>query len=103
LPYLAPEQADLDTYVDDHVDIYRLGAIVYTLLTGRPPFQGQTPEETLELIQHGKIKSPRRRQKDIPEEFERIVLKMLARHQENRYLSARELLADLNPLAEEVG
>ena len=95
LPYLAPEQASPGTYVDDKVDVYRLGAVLYTLLTGRPPFQGQSTEQTIELIQKGKLERPRARQKGIPAEFERVVLKMLARRQEDRYHKASDMLSDL--------
>lgn len=100
LSYLAPEQTMLDAYVDDVVDIYRLGAVLYHLLTGRPPVHGAAPEDTLQQIRDGAISPPRRKQKAIPREFERIVLKMLATRQEDRYLTPREMLIDLEAVEE---
>jgi serine/threonine protein kinase len=102
LPYLSPEQADPDSaYVDSLSDIYSLGAVVYARLTGVPPFQGANPEETLALIHGGALVKPRHHQPDIPEAFEAVVLKMLSRHQEDRYQTTEELLADLQRIAEE--
>lgn len=103
MPYLAPEQADPDSYVDDLCDLYGLGAVVYALLTGRPPFVANSPEELLAAICEGTPEKPRKYQKNIPMELQAVVLKMLARHQEERYPTPAQLLADLAPIAEEHG
>jgi serine/threonine protein kinase len=101
MPYLSPEQIDPDAFVDDLTDIYSLGAVVYARLTGKPPYQAETPEETLELIAGGELVKPRKHQQVVPEPVENAIIKMLSRHQEDRYQTPAELLAELVPFAEE--
>jgi serine/threonine protein kinase len=101
LGYLAPEQIEPGAYVDDQCDQYGLGAVVYALLTGQPPFVGRKPEETLGLIRTALPEKPRLFNKAIPKEFQAIVLKMLAKHQEDRYATPTELLNDLDQVAVE--
>lgn len=97
LPYLSPEQADGGTSFIDHLcDLYSLGAVLYALATGRPPYEGSTFEDTLELIRAGNLTRPRKLQRSIPREFELVLVKMLARRQEERYQSPAELINDLN-------
>jgi serine/threonine-protein kinase len=98
--YLSPEQVDGGASFVDHVcDLYSLGAVLYVMVTGQPLYQGATMEETLELIRAGAPTRPRKHQKSIPREFEWVILKMLARRQEDRYQRPTELLADLNRIA----
>ncbi len=101
LPYLAPEQVTPDAFVDDLCDIYSLGVVVYALMTGRLPFRGKTPEETLEQIREDVPQKPKKFERSIPTAFQEIVLKMMAKRQEDRYARPEELLADLNRLAEQ--
>jgi serine/threonine protein kinase len=101
MPYLPPELADPNTSVDNLSDIYGLGAVMYARLTGLPPFQGTSPEETLALIQEGTLIKPRQRQPSIPQVLEAAVVRMLARRQEDRYPTAAELVADLERIAEQ--
>jgi serine/threonine-protein kinase len=102
LAYLAPEQAAEDAYVDELSDLYSLGAVVYALLTGRPPFLGDTPEEILEQVSGPtKVARPSAFNHDLPAPLEKVVLKMLAKRQEDRYQTPAELLADLGPIAKE--
>ncbi len=101
LAYLAPEQTEDNAFVDELSDVYSLGVAVYALLTGRPPFLGETPEETLDLIRQGALVKPSHYQETIPESMERVVLRMLARFQEDRYQSPTQLLGDLETVAEE--
>jgi serine/threonine-protein kinase len=103
LPYMAPEQLDPNAFVDDLADVYGLGAVVYALLTGRPPFRGRTPEETIQQIQETRPIRPSKYQKHIPAAFEEVVLRMLGKRQEERYSTPAELLADLEPLAAKHG
>jgi pSer/pThr/pTyr-binding forkhead associated (FHA) protein len=100
LPFLAPEQAEPGGFVDDLADLYALGAVTYALLTGRPPATGKTPEEILDQIREGRVVRPGAYYKKVPAEFDRVVMKLLARHQEDRYPTAATLLADLEPLAQ---
>jgi serine/threonine protein kinase len=101
MPYLAPEQADPEAYVDDLCDLYGLGAVVYHLLTGRPPFVADSPEALLEAICEGTPEKPRKYQKNLPIEIQAIVLKMLARHPEERYSTPGMLLDELRGFAEQ--
>jgi hypothetical protein len=98
LPYLAPEQTESNAFVDHLADLYSLGAVLYGLLTGRPPFEGATPEETLALVAESQPVRPGRYQKGIPGAFEGVVLKLLSKHQEDRYQTAGQLLADVEPI-----
>jgi hypothetical protein len=104
LGYLSPEQADPEAYVDELSDIYGLGAVVYALLTGRPPFVGDTPEEVLGQLR-GSARAPRPGtiNPETPKELDKVVMKMIARRQEDRYQTPADLLADLKPIAAEQG
>ena len=98
--YLSPEQLDGGTSFVDHLcDLYGLGVVLYVLVTGRPPFQGETAEETFDLIRTGSPTPPRKYQKAIPRDFERAILRMIARNQEDRYQSPDELLVEMNRIA----
>jgi Protein kinase domain/Inner membrane component of T3SS, cytoplasmic domain len=104
LGYLAPEQADPGAFVDELSDTYGLGAVVYGLMTGRAPFVGDTAEEVLEKLR-GSARVPRLStiNPEAPPALEQIVMKMLARRQEDRYQTLAELLTALKPIAEELG
>ncbi|HWY87508.1 MAG TPA: FHA domain-containing serine/threonine-protein kinase [Gemmataceae bacterium] len=99
LPYLAPEQVEPDAFVDHLADLYALGAVVYTLATGELPFTGDSPEEVIGKIRETPVARPTRYQRKMPFPFEGVVLKLLAKRQEDRYQTASELLADLDVLA----
>ncbi len=104
LGYLAPEQAEADAFVDELSDVYGLGAVVYALLTGRPPFVGDTAEEVLEQLQgSARVPRPSTINADVSAAMEKVVLKMVARRQEDRYATPAALLADLEPIATELG
>ncbi len=95
--YMAPEQAAGKTSeVGPRSDIYSLGAILYEMITGRPPFTGETPLDTLVQVLEGEPPRPRRIRPEVPRALERICLKCLERHSEDRYASARELADDLD-------
>jgi hypothetical protein len=68
------------------------------------PFRwGDSPQETVALIQQAKLVRPSALQKSIPGAMEAVVLKMLARHQEDRYQTPAEVLSDLEPVAKAEG
>lgn len=99
LPYLAPEQADPYTPAAPHADLYSLGTVLYALLTGQPPFSGDSPKEIIAQVREAKMVKPSTLQKGIPGPFEAAVLKMMARSPADRFQTAAELLAVVKPIA----
>jgi tetratricopeptide (TPR) repeat protein/tRNA A-37 threonylcarbamoyl transferase component Bud32 len=94
--YMAPEQAGGDSsHVGPAADIYALGVILHEALTGRPPFQGSTVLETLELVRSLDPPPPRQIRQNIARDLETITLKCLEKSPERRYRSATELARDL--------
>jgi WD40 repeat protein/tRNA A-37 threonylcarbamoyl transferase component Bud32 len=91
--YMSPEQAAASKDVGPSADIYSLGAILYELITGRPPFKGETALQTLTMVAEDEPVSPRSISKAIDVDLETICLKCLAKEPARRYATA-ELLAD---------
>jgi pSer/pThr/pTyr-binding forkhead associated (FHA) protein len=102
LAYLSPEQASPDAFVDDLSDIYSLGAVVYAALTARPPFQGNSAADIVAQLQGpGKPPRPSTINSGIPPVLDKIVMKMLAKRQEDRYQTPAELLQALDAVADD--
>jgi hypothetical protein len=94
--YMAPEQAKGKSKdAGPAADIYALGAILYAMLTGRPPFKEATPLETIRRLVRARPVPPRRLQPRLPRDLEAICLKCLAKQPCQRYATASELAEDL--------
>jgi serine/threonine protein kinase len=94
--YMAPEQAGgKSKEIGPAVDIYALGAILYEMLTGRPPFRAASAIETLDLVRNQEAVSPRSLQPRLPRDLETVCLKCLAKEPRKRYVSAEDLAEDL--------
>ncbi len=94
--YMAPEQASPGaTPIGPAADVYSLGAILYQLLTGRPPFQAPTVLETLEQVRLDRPTAPSRLRSKLPRDLVTICLKCLEKEPARRYSTAAELAEDL--------
>ena len=95
--YLSPEQA-LGEIADAPTDIYSTGCLLYELLTGRPPFTGETPVSIAYQHVSGALTPARHLQPDLPESVEVVLTVALAKKPEDRYVSASAMLEDINKI-----
>ena len=96
--YMSPEQAEGSRFLlDARSDVFSVGAMLYEILTGRPPYRGESHGDTLELARNATYARPSALTTGarVPPELERIVLKAMARHRSDRYADAAALKVDL--------
>lgn len=99
--YMAPEQAQSRAQkITSATDIWGLGAILYELVTGEPPFRAESAQETLKLVVECRLRRPRLMAPQLSPDLEAIILKCLAREPAARYASARALADDLGRFVE---
>ena len=96
--FMAPEQARGDAS-DERTDIYALGALLYTLLSGVPPYRGRTTEEVLEHVAAGRCVPLAEREPTLPPELVTIVERAMAHKPADRYQSAKGIADDLRAFA----
>jgi serine/threonine-protein kinase len=87
--YVSPEQAVAGREVDGRSDIYGLGAMLYFMVTGRPPFERDTAADVLRAHVSEPVKPPRELAADVPADLEAVILRCLAKRPEDRYADAR--------------
>jgi serine/threonine-protein kinase len=89
--YMSPEQATGDREPDARSDVYSLGALLYFLVTGRPPFEDEKPIRVLIAHAHEPPPPPSRWREDLPLDLEAVIMRCLAKDPCERYQSAAEL------------
>jgi tRNA A-37 threonylcarbamoyl transferase component Bud32/TolB-like protein len=97
--YMAPEQAAADPHIDHRADIYAVGAVAYELLTGRPPFTGNTQQEILAAHVTQAPEPVTKYRESVPPALEQLVLKCLEKKAADRWQTAEELIPQLEALA----
>jgi len=93
--YMSPERTRNQAEVDTRSDIYSLGATLYGLLAGRPPFEGKSLPEVIGKIREAEPVPPKKYQLAIYDLFENVVLRMLQKRPDDRYQTPGELLSEL--------
>ncbi len=99
--YMSPEQAR-GLNVDKRTDIFSLGVVIYQMITGRLPFEGATASDVIASILKSEPPPLARYSPDTPDELEQIVARALAKKQEERYQSIKDLTLDLKSLAQQM-
>ncbi len=94
IAYMSPEQLENPDQVDMRSDIYSLGATLYFLLTGRPPYEGEFLEQ-IRAIRHDPVPDLFAVRSDVDLRLEHIFRRMMAKRPQERYASLTEVISDL--------
>jgi serine/threonine protein kinase len=94
--YMSPEQAEGDGSIDGRADVYSLGALIFEILTRRPPFKGASLVETMMQVISETSPSLRDHTPEVDPAIEAICMKCLSKNRERRYATAGELAQDLD-------
>jgi serine/threonine-protein kinase len=100
--YMSPEQIRGDAELDGRSDVFSLGAVLYEMLTGRQPFNGDDVPAIMRSVLEDAPEPPSLRNRRVPPELDAIVLRMLAKRTEDRFPSARWLFRELRNLEEKL-
>jgi len=96
--YASPEQATGEAVIDARSDIYSLGATMYHMVTGSPPFGGTTVAQVLYQQVHGRPRWPGDVNRDLSDDICQVIAKMMAKDPRDRYREPNKLIADLDLL-----
>jgi serine/threonine-protein kinase len=96
---MAPEQVQGDRALDHRCDLYALGGVAYTLLTGRTPFQRETADQVMNAQVRDPVVPPSHHRADVPPDLETVVLRCLAKDPDERFQSAEEVETALTACA----
>jgi serine/threonine-protein kinase len=96
VPYMSPERTRDSDAVDCRSDIYGLGAMLYALMTGKPPFESSSLPELIRMVREAAPVEPKQYQLSINELFQDLVLKMISKKPEDRFETPRHLLRELD-------
>lgn len=99
LAYLSPERTRDEKTIDQRSDLYSLGATLYALLTGKPPFENSSMPELVRMIRTSEPSDPKQFQLAINDRFRDVVLQLLQKRPEDRYQTPSALMKDLERIA----